>query len=65
MPGEPSMSGPSVAAGLCRGPYDETAGSSTVWAPDGSVLACADAARGRFAGPAARTAETHRRRLRG
>ncbi|MGR6963963.1 carbon-nitrogen hydrolase family protein [Geodermatophilus sp. URMC 61] len=44
------------AAGPVGGPYDETAGSSTVWAPDGSVLARADAAPGRFAGTTIRTA---------
>ena len=44
------------AAGPVGGPYAETAGSSTVWAPDGSVLARADAAPGRFASTTIRTA---------
>ncbi len=34
------------AAGPVGGPYRQTAGTSTVWAPDGSVLARADAAPG-------------------
>ena len=57
MPGEPSMPAPPWLPALVGGPYDETVGSATVWAPDGSVLACAGAAPGRSAGPAAR----HRR----
>jgi predicted amidohydrolase len=37
------------AAGPVGGPYRETAGTSTVWAPDGSVLARTGAAPGGFA----------------